>query len=46
MECVGYIKIFNNKYFAYSVRQKYVISVHLNNIKIIEVNKYSKYKVK
>lgn len=46
MVCVGFIKIFNNKYSVYNVKQKFVISVHLNNIKIIGVFKFNKLKNK
>ena len=46
MACVGYIKIYNNKYFAFNVRPKFVTNVLLNNTKITEVNRYNRQKVK
>lgn len=46
MECVGFIKMFNNKFFVFNVKLKFVINVHLNNIKTIEVFKFNKQKKK
>ena len=46
MACVGFTKIFNNKFFVFNVKQKFVINVLLSSIKIIRQNRYSWFKSK